>query len=196
VKSLAIALYASHPEMLEDQAILGRFALAVRGTGTWLLVRPDLKPDVWTATALAAEEKDSATGIRLKVGGSLDLSPAVTRSFSGFIGQVRVNDSGREFAVGYSLDKGARKILLHDTGELALFESRDGRDQKVGSVVLEARPGPNRWFDLAWVLEGDVLVVYCDDRPVFARRVVGPPPSSLSFTSNLSANFRNLQRRQ
>jgi hypothetical protein len=193
---LARDLYAAHPEMLEDQAILSVFAHAVRQTGDWLTVAADLKPGAWTASVPAVEEKSSATGIRLKIGGKLDLAPAVARSFAGFNAQMRVNETGRPFAVGFLLDGGARKILLRETGEVALLDLHEGRERTLGAVVLDARPGPNRWFDLAWAQEGDLVVVYFDARPLFARRVAAPPAAALALWADVAANFRGLTRRQ
>jgi len=130
-----------------------------------------------------------AHGLRLR--GTLDLAPALSRSVAGFTMQARVNqEAGKPFSAGFLLDRGARKVLLRENGEVALLEHVEGRDRALASVVLDSRPGPGRWFDLAWAQEGDLIVVFYESRPLFARRVAAPPPSALALTADAAANFR------
>ena len=79
---------------------------------------------------------------------------------------------------------------------MTLLENAEGRDRALAATTLEARPGPGRWFDFAWAQDGDLLVVYYETRPLFARRIAAPLPSSLSLSADAGANFRGMLLRR
>ena len=61
---------------------------------------------------------------------------------------------------------------------------------------MSAKITPGRWFDLGWAAEADTLVVYVDQRPLFALRGAVRPDGTLGLLSNLPASVRTPQIRR
>ena len=112
---------------------------------------------------------------------------SVGSPFSGFATGIRFDASSK--------DGKARKLIVRDTGEVALLEV-DGLDERrVEFGSLAKKLGPGQWIELGFIAEGGDLVCFVAERPIFLVSATLPTDRDIGFWSSADANVRFVKLR-
>jgi predicted Ser/Thr protein kinase len=206
VKSLARKIFELDPQQYAQPGFVQMFGHAVRNTQDWQSLPPDPQDAAWTwegreqkAAAPAVERRATGEGMLLQPGPGLWMSKARARGVSGFNAQLRVH--GRSAAFEASLhfdgeDGRRRRIVFRDPDELLLMAGDANGERILHQAKLDARLTQGRWFDLGWAVDGGTLVVYFDQRPVFAVRSGVRADGAFGVSATQPVNVRTPQFRR
>jgi len=207
VKQTARTLRANYLGLYPDETVFAPYAHALRVTGDW---RPagNLMNDDWTwegkaqgAEAPAEDQTKSGRGLRLKPDRTIELSPAKSRTATGASVELSVASAYSSFSVGFRFDASSkdgryRKIVVRDTGEVALYECDGHEEKRKEFASLGKKLAPGQWIELAYVAEGGDLVCYVDQRPMFLVPAAVPTDREIGLWTSADANFRLLRLRK
>jgi hypothetical protein len=207
LKQAARKLRSDYKGLYREEDVFVPYAQALRVTGTWGPAGSLLNDDwTWEGKAKGAEapvrdETKQGRGLRLKPDKSLELASVKTRGASGVMVELTVANPFTSFATGLKFDASskdgkARKLIVRDTGEVALYEV-DGLDEKrIEFTSLGKKIGPNEWVEVGFVAEGGDLVCFVAERPVFLISASIPTDRDIALWSSADANFRYLRLRK
>src|SRR6185436_14314244 len=150
--------------------------------------------------APAEDETGATKGFKLKPNRSMELSTVTTRGATGAYVEVSVGSSG-SYAAGLKFDDSSkdgkwRRLVIRETGEVALYEI-DGTEEKRGpSAPLPKKPASGQWIELAYVAEAGDLAVFVGDRPLLLVAAPIPTDREIGLWSSTEANFRFVKLRK
>jgi hypothetical protein len=207
VKQAARTLRSAYKGLYREEDVFAPYAQALRQTGTWGPAGSLLNDD-WTwdgktqgTAAPVDDETKLGRGLRLKPEKSIELSPAKTRGATGVMVELTVANPFTGFSTGIKFDASskdgkARKLVVRDTGEVALYEI-DGLDERrteFGS--LGKKLGPAQWIEVGFIAEGGDLVCFVGERPIFLVSASIPTDRDICLWSSADANFRLVRLRK
>jgi serine/threonine-protein kinase len=207
LKQAVRLLRTKYPKLYPEEVVFAPYAHALKETGDWRPAGSLLSSSDWTwegkaqgAECPAEQDNQVSRGIKLKPGAALRLLPAVTRGASGAIVSFSLAQASPEFSIGFRFgvsdaDGTYRKLVIRDTGEIALY-SFDGKQEiKAARESLDRKLGPGQWVDLRFVAEGGDLVAYVGQQPVLLTSAVMAPDRAFEIWSSVPAFFRGLNLR-
>jgi hypothetical protein len=207
VKALARQIFELDAEQYNQAGFVQVFGHAVRNTLDWGTLRPDPQDAAWSWEGREQKTPPPATdrtaageGLLLQADRPLWVSKKRSQGASGFNAQLRVQDKSKPVEVSLLFDgapDGRRqRVVFREPDEILLFEGAANRETLVRQVKLEARITPGRWFDLGWAVDSGSLVVYVDQRALFAMRGSVRPDGAIGLVSSLPMNIRTPQVRR
>jgi hypothetical protein len=207
LKQAARKLRVDYKGLYREEDVFVPYAQALRNTGTFGPAGSLLNDD-WTwegktkgSEAPVLDETKLGRGLRLKPDKSIELASVKTRGASGAFVDLTLANPFTSFATGLKFDASskdgkARKLIVRDTGEVALYEI-DGLDEKrVEFTSLGKKLGPNEWIEVGFIAEGGDLVCYVAERPVFLISANIPTDRDIALWSSADANFRLVRLRK
>jgi tRNA A-37 threonylcarbamoyl transferase component Bud32 len=207
VKQAARALRGSYLGLYRDEDIFGPYATALRMTGNWGPAG-SLLNDEWTwegkgqgKEAPVLDETKQSRGFRLRPEKSLEFSSATSRGASGATAALSIANTQSSFATGFRFDASSkdgkyRKLVLHDTGEVALYEVDGLVERRSKVATLGKKIGAGEWIELTYVAEGGDLICFVGDRPVFLESASIPTDRTIALWSSAETNFRFIRLRK
>jgi hypothetical protein len=208
LKQAARTLRTTYPGLYREEDIFAPYANAMRQTGNWgpagsLLNdewrwddkgKPGVEPPV-------VDETKALRGLRLKPNGAIQLSPVTTRGATGASVQVTVASASSSFSAGFrfdcsSKDGKARRLVIRNSGELALFEIDGLEEKRVASASFGKPLSAGDWLELSYVAEGGDLACFVADRPILLVAAPIPTDRDIGLWSNTDANFRLMRLRK
>ncbi len=209
VKTLARQIFSADAGQLQQPGLVQLYGHALRNTGTWIFLSGDPASSAWTwenraqkAVGPATLSKGNADGMLLQPDRPLWVSTAgpAGPTASGFNAQIRVQGRGKPFEFSLLFDAqrdGRRKrLVFRDPDEVLLLEGDAKREEVLHPIKLDAKITPGRWFDLGWAAEGDILVLYIDQRPLYALKGAVRPDGAVGLLSTVPASVRTPQIRR
>jgi hypothetical protein len=201
LKKAARKLRADYRGLYREEDVFLPYAQALRLTGDWVPAGNVFNDDwTWDGKAKSAEapvldETGKQRGLRLKPEKSIELSPLKTRGVTGVRVELSVGSPFSSFAAGIRFDASskdgkARKLLVRDTGEVALLEVDGLEEKRIDFGSLPKKLGPGQWIELGIIAEGGDLVCFVADRPLFMVSGSIPADRDIGFWSSADANFR------
>jgi serine/threonine protein kinase len=207
VKQAARKLRADYKGLYREEDLFVPYAQALRLTGDWTPMGNVFNDDwTWEGKAKGSEapvvdETGNRRGLRIKPEKSIELSSVKTRGATGVMVELSVGSPFSGFATGIRFDASSkdgkvRKLIVRDTGEVALLEG-DGLDEKrVEFGSLAKKLGPGQWIELGFIAEGGDLVCFVAERPIFLVSATIPTDRDIGFWSSADANVRFVKIRK
>jgi hypothetical protein len=207
LKQAARKLRADYRGLYREEDVFVPYAQALLRSGTWVPVGNVFNDDwTWEGKAKGTEapvvdETGKQRGLRLKPEKSIEISSVKTRGATGAKVELTVGSPFSSFAAGIRFDASSkdgksRKLVVKDTGEVALLEI-DGLDEKRTEFGSLARKlGPGVWIEIGFIAEGGDLICFVGDRPLFLVSASIPTDRDIGFWASADANIRFVNLRK
>jgi len=200
-------LRTKYPKLYPEEVIFAPYAHAMRSTGDW---RPtaSLLNDDWTwegkgqgAPCPAEDQTSQSRGLKLKPEKPMRVAAIRSRAYTGAAVDMTLAAASSGFSLGFRFDVSdkegtSKKLVIRDTGEITLY-SFDGREEtRLDRASLGKRLSPGQWVELSFVVEGEDLVAYVDQRPLLLDGMTISADRDIELWTTADANFRNLRLRR
>jgi hypothetical protein len=204
LKQAARTLRSSYAGLYREEDVFAPYAMALRLTGTWGPAGSRLNDEwTWEGKAQGAPSPatdDSSRGLHLKPDTTLEFTPNTSRGVSGAVASLTVANTATSFATGIKFDASAkdgryRKLVIHDTGEAALYESDGSKETRI-AFASGKKLGPGEWIEIAFVAEGGDLVCFVAERPLFLVPATISTDRAIGLWTSADANFRLIRLRK
>jgi len=208
LKQAARLLRTTYAGLYREEDIFVAYAGAMRQTGNWGPAGSLLNSEwSWEGKGKAdveppaVDETGNSRGIRIKANRSIELSPVTARGATGASVELSVATSFSSYASGFKFDASAkdgryRKLLLRDSGEVALVEVDGSAEKTIATGSIGRRPRPGDWIELSYVAEGGDIACFVQEKPVLLAAAPVPTDRTMGFWSSAEANFRLLRLRK